>query len=235
MAYHNFIPYVTKAVIVKFNCLDCGNEIEEEISVPWPDLESDDIEAEDTIENDTIQCPNCEKDYNYSIVSYGDLELENTDDEQIGFVDIFYDEPESDDSSDGISILQKWNSQLILKEPSKKFVELVLKNDSSKDVGTIRREWFNEKISLKNSIFKEPPSQFTIYHVESSGGRELLTYYVKDSDAIKFEREMKSIWHIVEDCYGEEWWKEEYKSFDSTCVLFLTKSKVVIAMHYRGE
>jgi DNA-directed RNA polymerase subunit RPC12/RpoP len=235
MAYHNFIPYVTKGVSVKFICLDCGNEIEDEISVPWPDLESDNIRADDTIENDSIQCPNCERDYNYTIVSYGDLELDEVDDEQIDFADIFYDEDESDDSSEGTPILQKWNSRLILKEPSKKFIELVLKKDSGQDIGIIRREWFNEKISLKDSFFKEYPSQFTIYSIQSSGGRELLTYYVEDSDTLKFEHEMKLIWHILEDCYDEEWWKKEYGKFDSTCVLLLKKSKFVIAMHYRNE
>jgi transcription elongation factor Elf1 len=235
MAYHDFIPYVTKKVIVKFNCLGCGSEIEGEISVPWPDLKSDDIGAEDTIEHGSIQCPNCEESYNYTIVSYGDLNLDEVDDEQIDFADIFYDEPESDDLSDGIFILQKWNSQLILKEPSKKFVELVLKKDCGKDIRTIRTEWFNEKISLKDGFFKEDPSQFTIYCVQSSGGRELLTYYIKDSDTLKFEHDMKTIWHILEDCYDKEWWKKEYGEFDSTCVLLLKKNKIVIAMHYRNK
>jgi hypothetical protein len=79
-----------------------------------------------------------------------------------------------DVSSDGTAILQNWNSRLIVKELCKKFIERVLKKDSGQDVGTIRREWNKETSEDKDSFFKEAPSQWTIYHVESSGGRELL-------------------------------------------------------------
>jgi DNA-directed RNA polymerase subunit RPC12/RpoP len=158
MAYHNFIPYVTKGIIVKFKCLNCGNEIEEEISVPWTDMESDDIGVEDTIENDSIQCPDCEKEYSYSIVSYGDFEIDDLENEEVDFFDTFNDVPKSEELSDGIILLQKWNSRLLLKEPSKKFIELVLEKDPSKDSSTIRREWFNEKLLSKDSFFREDSS-----------------------------------------------------------------------------
>jgi len=235
MAYHNFIPYVTKGVIVKFICLNCGNEIEEEISVPWPNLESNKMGPDDTIKNDSIQCLECEKDYNYCIVSYGDLEFDDLDDKQIDFYDTFFDEPESDDFPDEIAILRSWNNFLILKEPSIKFVDLILRKDSTKDIKNIRREWFNEKILLEDSFFKRDPSQFTIYHINSIGGRELLTYYINDSDTLRFEHEMKLVWHILEDCYDKEWWEKECGEFDSSCVLLLEKSKIVISMHHRNE
>jgi hypothetical protein len=235
MAYHDFIPYVTKGIVVKFKCLNCSDEIEEEISVPWPDMESDDIGVEDTIENGSIQCLNCEKEYSYSIVSYGDFEIADLEYEEVNFSDIFYGDLKSDQPSDEIILLQKWNSRLLLKEPSKKFIDIILNKDSSKDVKTIRKEWFNEKRSSKDSFFKEPSSASTVYTVQTFSGRDLLIYYIKDDDIQEFEKDMKRVWNFLEDCYDEEWWVNEYGESSERDVLLLKKSKFIIAVHHKEK
>jgi DNA-directed RNA polymerase subunit RPC12/RpoP len=231
MAYHNFIPYSTKEILVKFKCKNCGTEIEEIIPVPWPDIEGDSVGAEDTIENDDIQCPDCERNYGYSIVSYGDLELEDIDEDQVDFFDFFYEPPELD-------LLKKWNNRLLLKEPSKKFCELVLEIDPSKDSGTIRREWFNEILQLKDSFFKEDPYKNGIYTIQTMTGRELLIYHIKKSDSNEFENDMKSAWDFLESCYDKEWWIKAYGDFSDghpANSLILEKRRLIIGAHWQKK
>jgi transcription elongation factor Elf1 len=136
---HEFTPAITKSLSVKFKCLKCGNDVEEEISVPWPDMDGNDVGVEDTVDNGSIQCSNCEADYDYSIVSWGILQIDQLEIEEVDVEDLFYDEL-SGGLPDKIALLQKWNNRLLVKEPSEKFIELVLKKDSSKDGRTIRRD-----------------------------------------------------------------------------------------------
>jgi transcription elongation factor Elf1 len=151
---HEFTPIVTKSIGVKFKCLKCGMDVEDEISVPCPDMESNNIGYEDTVENGSIQCSNCETDYDYSIVSWGILQIDELEIEEAGVEDFFYD-GSSDSLPDKGTLLRKWNNRLLVKEPSKKLIDLVLKKDSSKDGKTICREWFKEMISSKDSFFRE--------------------------------------------------------------------------------
>jgi DNA-directed RNA polymerase subunit RPC12/RpoP len=233
---HEFVPGATKSIGVKFKCLKCGKDVEEEISVPWPDMESNSIGYEDTVENDSIQCSNCEEDYDYVIFSHGILQIDQLEIEEVEVEveDFFYDEP-SFGLSDKASLLQKWNNRLFVNEPSKRFIELVLKKDSSKDWRTIRREWLNERASSEDSFFMERPSEFTVYNVRASGGgRKLLIYFVKDIDTISFEKDMAFVWDFLENCYDETWWTKEYghylKGHPANC-LTLEKSKMVIGVH----
>jgi hypothetical protein len=90
-------------------------------------------------------------------------------------------------------------------------------------------------VSSKDSFFREIPSEFTVYHVQSSGGRELLTYYVKDIDTISFEKDMVFVWDFLENCYDQAWWIKEYgnylKGHPANC-LTLEKCKMVIGVHW---
>jgi DNA-directed RNA polymerase subunit RPC12/RpoP len=90
---HEFIPAVTKSISVKFKCHKCGEDVEEEISVPWTDMEINNIGYEDTVENDSIQCSNCMTDYDYSIVSCGILQMDELGIEEVEVEDLFYDGP----------------------------------------------------------------------------------------------------------------------------------------------
>jgi hypothetical protein len=123
----------------------------------------------------------------------------------------------------------------LVDEPSKRHIEFVLKKDISKDGKTIRREWFKEMVLSKDSFFREMSSEFTVYHVRASGGRKLLSYFVKNIDISSFEKDIAFVWDFLENCYDEAWWIKEYgryeKGHPSNC-LTLEKTKVIIGVHW---
>jgi predicted RNA-binding Zn-ribbon protein involved in translation (DUF1610 family) len=89
MVLHEFIPYVTEEILVKFECEKCGESIEESIGVPFPRMEGDRAGVDDEIDGDSILCPKCGEEFEYSITSYGHLQFDGfPDDFQIDFQDI---------------------------------------------------------------------------------------------------------------------------------------------------
>ena len=105
------------------------------------------------------------------------------------------------------SLLKKWNANLYPREPSKKFIELVLGKNPLQDMRTIRSEWYDANFNSKESIIRECLGN--LYRVKTACDREILCYFVKDSDTWEFESDMKSAWGFLEECYDdEEWWRE---------------------------
>jgi len=131
-----------------------------------------------------------------------------------------------------IRLLQKWNHRLLLKVPSKKFIELVLREDSNKSYKEVKNDWFLELIGSKNSFFKESASISRTYNVQTLSGRILLTYHIKDNDTQEFENDMMSVWFFLTDyLYDKEWWLKEYDQFHNGHPmqdLFLVKSEIII-------
>jgi transcription elongation factor Elf1 len=85
MAVYNFIPYVTMDISVKFDCLNCGKEIYEFVSVPSVNMETQNIDVKHNYKNDSIQCSNCKKNYEYSIISSGIFEINDVYNSKINF------------------------------------------------------------------------------------------------------------------------------------------------------
>ena len=137
-----------------------------------------------------------------------------------------------------ISLLQKWNHRLLLKVPSTRFIELVLRDDPNKSYKEVKNEWFFKQIGSKNCIFNEPASISNTYSVQTLSGRELLTYHIKDSDAYEFESDMMSVWFILKDyCYDKEWWLKEYGQYHDGHPmhdLFLVKSEIIIGLEEKA-
>jgi hypothetical protein len=133
-----------------------------------------------------------------------------------------------------IRVLQKWNHRLLLKVPSRRFIELVLREDPNKSSKVVKNEWFLKQIGVKNNIFNEPASISSTYNVQTSSGRELLTYHIKDNDANEFETDMMSVWLFLRDyCYDKEWWLKEYGQYlDGHPMqdLLIVKSKIIIGL-----
>jgi hypothetical protein len=133
-----------------------------------------------------------------------------------------------------IRVLQKWNHRLLLKVPSRRFIELVLREDPNKSSKAVKNEWFLKQIVSKNSIFNEPTSINSTYKVQTSSGRELLTYHIEDNDANEFESDMMSVWFFLKDhCYDKEFWIKEYGQYHDGHPmqdLFLVRSKIVIGL-----
>jgi len=105
-----------------------------------------------------------------------------------------------------ISLLKKWNAHLHPLEPSKKFIELVLGKDPSQDIGAIRSERHDANFNSKKSAIRECLDN--LYRVKTVWGKEILCYFVKDSDTREFESDMKSAWDFLEKCHDEKWWRE---------------------------
>jgi transcription elongation factor Elf1 len=87
MVIEEFNCYICKKIKVMFDCPICGKKIEQELSVPEPNLEGDRETFNATVEDDygTIICENCEKEYDYTIQSSiigGFLYIDNLDDEE---------------------------------------------------------------------------------------------------------------------------------------------------------
>ena len=69
MATEEFNCFTCKKIKVGFDCQKCGNEIEQELFVPLPNLEGDRDTFNSTVEDDydTIICENCNNEINYFI------------------------------------------------------------------------------------------------------------------------------------------------------------------------
>lgn len=87
MAYFDFNPFGNQALIVKFTCDECGEQvISEEIGMPEPNYAADTARDSQTDNEGYAICENCNKEFNISIyVTYagGDgsiEELSETDD-----------------------------------------------------------------------------------------------------------------------------------------------------------
>ncbi len=59
------------SIEVKFSCIDCGENIVEELSIPLPDFDTDKDTHSATRSDsfDTILCPDCGKEYNVQLIS----------------------------------------------------------------------------------------------------------------------------------------------------------------------
>ncbi|MDR2495209.1 MAG: HNH endonuclease [Spirochaetaceae bacterium] len=87
MAFYNFIPYTTLEIGVNFRCLNCGEEIEGCVSVPQANMDGDGDAVEHTVDYGDIQCSNCQRNYGYSIVSDGTIEIPEINNEEIHFIE----------------------------------------------------------------------------------------------------------------------------------------------------
>lgn len=74
MAYFDFNPFGTQAIIVRFECDKCSHEVEsEEISVPSPDYLADTARDSQTDNEGYAVCENCGKEFQIDIyVTYAD-------------------------------------------------------------------------------------------------------------------------------------------------------------------
>jgi hypothetical protein len=131
-----------------------------------------------------------------------------------------------------IRLLAKWNHRLLLKVPSMRFIELVLRDDPNKSPKEVKNEWFLKQIGSKNCFFKEPASMSSTYKVQTLSGRELLTYHIKNNDVHEFENDVKSVWFFLTDyCYDKEWWLKEYGQYHDGHPmqdLLLVRSEIII-------
>lgn len=131
-----------------------------------------------------------------------------------------------------ILLLRKWNCRLLPKELSKKFIQLVLNEDPQMDPKKTKRKWTEGIILSKNGLFYEPDLRST-YMVQTKSGRDLLHYFVKDSDSEEFERDMWTVWSFLQNCYDKEWWQKEYGEYAGEGEvlfndLYLMKSTTII-------
>ena len=133
-----------------------------------------------------------------------------------------------------VDLLKKWNAHLLPLEPSKKFIELVLGKDPSRDIGAILREWHDEVVNSKEGVIRKNLDY--LYRVQTAWGKEILCYFVKDSDTQEeFESDMKLAWDFLEECYDEKWWRkfciQEFGTFSKGHLangLTLEKSTLII-------
>jgi len=96
MATEEFNCFTCNKIRVQFDCPNCGNQIDHEISVPTPNLDGDKDTFNATVvdDYDTIVCENCEKEYDFTIQSSiigGFLHIDNLDDEEHVYVEELYD------------------------------------------------------------------------------------------------------------------------------------------------
>ena len=135
-----------------------------------------------------------------------------------------------------IMLLRKWNCRLIPKELSKKFTELILGEDPQIDLKKIKRKWFDKIVLSKDGLYYETAPRST-YSVETSTGRELLLYFIKDSDIAEFEGDMWTVWKSMQNCFDKEWWQKEYgedSGNESYNDLFLVKRNTIIRGEVKG-
>lgn len=73
MKYFDFNPFGTQAIIAKFECDQCGHQVEsEEVGVPSPNYMADNASDSQTENEGHAICENCEKQYDIDIyVTYG--------------------------------------------------------------------------------------------------------------------------------------------------------------------
>lgn len=133
-----------------------------------------------------------------------------------------------------LNVLRKWNHRLIIKEPSKRFIELVLSIDPNKDFIMPRHKWLLNQIVSKNCIFIEPASIINTYRLQTLSGKVLLIYYIRDIDVHEFENDIISVWDFLKNhCYDKEWWLKEYGQYlkrHPIHDLVLKKTKIIIGL-----
>ncbi|WP_120232836.1 hypothetical protein [Chryseobacterium sp. AG363] len=85
MRYFDFNPFGIQSIKLKFNCIDCNNEVESEnIYIPSPDYSADTSRESQADEDGYAVCSKCKKDYEISIyVSFsgGDGYIQELDEE----------------------------------------------------------------------------------------------------------------------------------------------------------
>jgi hypothetical protein len=85
MASYDFIPYNTLEIGLNFKCINCCEIIKEYVSVPLANMGCYNVDPEHIVNYGDIQCSYCQRNYKYSIVSSGTLQIYEIDDEEISF------------------------------------------------------------------------------------------------------------------------------------------------------
>ena len=121
MGYTEYSPFGNKAVIVKFTCDNCGNEVEsEEIGIPAPNLMAEKASDSHNENEGYAVCENCDKNFDvYVYAGYADgyVEINDVEDETIEVEEISdeledYYEEQIDAIIQSLNFIDQFNKEI---------------------------------------------------------------------------------------------------------------------------
>jgi transcription elongation factor Elf1 len=155
MNYFSFNPFGSRSLIVKFECSNCGHNVEsEDIYIPEPDYSADTARDSQVDEEGSAICDNCEKEFEIAIyVTYagGDGYINGLPEEyDIEVIEEPYDEEPYEAIFSNTFFFNTFNTEI---EKLKELNKIVIKNSSVDK--TLRRQIYIGIISSMETYLSD--------------------------------------------------------------------------------